>query len=142
MNPCSGVVRRNGQLRPCLKPEGHWGMHDAAGLSAAFVECQQQRKPLPARSSKYRDVPDSVRAEVRRRSEGHCELCGSSGDHMHHRKQRALGGRHEAANLLHVCWLCHDDIHGNIARSEALGWLVRSSVDPADVPVTTPERVA
>lgn len=54
---------------------------------------------------------------------------------MHHRKLRSQGGRHDPVNLIHIHTECHIRIHGNPDQSYALGLLVRSGWDPADVPV-------
>lgn len=81
-------------------------------------------------------IPTSVRDEVKTRSGGYCEACGLPGaEHVHHRKLRSQGGRHEPINLLHVHEKCHRGIHSNPARSYALGHLVHGWADPADVPV-------
>lgn len=109
MNPCSGVVRRNGQQRPCLKPEGHWGMHDATGLSPAFVACQQQRKPIrreaPRRARENRSYRLSRRVFLTEHPR--CEFpsgCTQPATEVHHRK-----GRTGALLLDQSHWsaLCH-----------------------------------
>lgn len=85
------------------------------------------RRALPSRSARYRDVPRSVRADVARRSGGYCEArmegCEGLAVHMHHVLPRSQGGRHEAANLLHVCATDHDRIHREPVLSRALGLL-------------------
>jgi len=88
------------------------------------------------RSRQGDPIPLKVRREVKARSEGSCEVCGCGGaDHMHHRLRRSQGGQHTAANLIHVHWGCHEDIHRNPDRSYALGHLVRAGMDPGQIPV-------
>lgn len=97
--------------------------------------------PVPdglVREVKAQPIPLHIRREVAERSGGLCELgCGRRAVHTHHRKLRSQGGRHEPANLLHLCLTHHDEAHANPERAYALGWLVRASFDPADVPVVT-----
>jgi 5-methylcytosine-specific restriction endonuclease McrA len=82
-------------------------------------------------------IPKRIRDAVQERSQGTCEVCGTHGaDHIHHRRLRAQGGRHDPINLLHIHGIpCHLDIHLNPERSYALGHLVHGWADPADVPV-------
>ena len=84
-----------------------------------------------------RDIPTMVRDAVKKRSGGLCEACGRDGaNHMHHRKLRKQGGEHTLENLIHVHAVpCHHEIHAHPARSYALGLLVHSWDNPADVPV-------
>lgn len=92
--------------------------------------------PKHGRSRIAKTIPVKVRQEVADRSGFVCELgCGTRAVHMHHRRMRSQQGRHEAVNLIHTCSAHHVAIHANPARSYALGWLVRSGFDPADVPV-------
>lgn len=96
------------------------------------------RPAEPTRRSKATkpDVPASVRRAVRERSGGICEACGTDrAEHVHHRKLRSQGGRHEPANLLHVSHACHAEIHATPKRAYGLGLLVRRADDPASVPV-------
>jgi hypothetical protein len=92
-----------------------------------------------------------VRREVRLRSGGMCELrCNRIAEQMHHRKLRGHGD-HRAVNCLHICRPHPDWIHGAWVHDKTrdaegkpydpyrLGWLVRSTLDPADVPVELPE---
>lgn len=81
-------------------------------------------------------IPLKVRRAVWERSGGFCEVCGLPGaNHLHHRRLRSQGGRHEPSNLLHVHWRCHERIHSRPALSYERGWMVPSWREPADVPV-------
>lgn len=95
------------------------------------------RAALPARgrSKMPPSIPLAVRREVRARSGGRCEVCAQPAVHMHHRKLRSQGGRHEAVNLLHLCAACHEGVHANPGRSYSLGLIVPGWADPADVGV-------
>lgn len=79
-------------------------------------------------------------AAVKERSFGLCEICGKvRATEVHHRLHRSQGGRDAASNLLHVCgWGNHTGCHG-LAHSDperyAAGWAVKSTSDPALVPV-------
>jgi len=81
-----------------------------------------------------------ARLAVYRRSRAVCEVCGNRpGQSWHHRKNRSQGGRWTPANGLHVCGDgttgCHGWIGANPAESYKNGWLVRSTFDPAAIPV-------
>lgn len=81
-------------------------------------------------------IPLSIRQQVWARSGGLCECgCGQRAIHIHHRKLRSQGGRHELPNLLHLSGACHDRAHANPERAYDLGLLVRSTDNPALVPV-------
>ena len=56
--------------------------------------------------------------------------------HRHHRKLRSQGGGDEPSNIMLVTPLQHDWIHRNPGEAYAIGWLVHSWDDPADVPIT------
>lgn len=60
------------------------------------------------RSDLWRDL----RAEVSRRSRGLCELCGSTGHHVHHVRYPKNLSEDRAGNLLMVCNTCHEKLHG------------------------------
>lgn len=69
------------------------------------------------------------------RAFGLCEICGvKQATEIHHRQYRSRGGRHESANLLHVCgWGNHTGCHGRAHGgqiAETNGWSVESGVDP------------
>jgi 5-methylcytosine-specific restriction endonuclease McrA len=83
-------------------------------------------------------MPPEVAEAVLERANGVCEACRfSSGGRLelHHRKMRSQGGKHTVENLIHVHSECHNVIHGQPDISYRLGLLVRSWLDPADVPV-------
>ena len=81
-------------------------------------------------------IPLAIRRAVWARSGYYCEACGGPGAvHLHHRKLRSQGGRHEATNLMHVHLSCHESIHAHPTRSYLLGHLVHSYDDPADAPI-------
>lgn len=112
--------------------------------------CELQRRtpadpalPKNGRSKALKPIPIKVRQAVADRSGFVCELgCGNRAVHLHHRKLRSQGGRHEPANLLHLCAAHHNEAHANPERSYALGWLVRGWADPAGVPVILAERAS
>lgn len=88
-------------------------------------------------------IAPETRGEVAARSGGLCEArvsweCAGMAQHLHHRKRRRHGD-HTAANLLHVCWSCHDVIHNPSWAGLAADWsyrcgyLLRSTDDPTSV---------
>lgn len=60
------------------------------------------------RSDSWRDL----RRKVAERSRGLCELCGSSGHHVHHIRYPKNLADDRLANLLMVCETCHKKLHG------------------------------
>ena len=56
--------------------------------------------------------------------------------HRHHRRLRSQGGTDEPSNIMLVTPQQHDWIHRNPAEAYAIGWLVHSWDDPADVPIS------
>lgn len=98
--------------------------------SSTLKRSQMRRKPPPPGFS------EETKAAVRRRSGNVCELSGCSerAVHFHHRKLRRFGD-HRDVNCLHLCLWHHEAIHANPGKSYLLGWLVRSTLDPAVVPV-------
>jgi hypothetical protein len=64
-----------------------------------------------------KDIPPAIRAKVRERSGGVCEVCFSApATDQHHRKFRSRSGEHAVENLLDVCgpgnaFGCHADAH-------------------------------
>ena len=62
------------------------------------------------------DIPQSVRAEVRERSGGQCEVvingerCNRRATQQHHKKKRSGCGKHTLENLVDVCFEHHEII--------------------------------
>ena len=95
------------------------------------------KKGKPPRKAKQ--VPQSVRDEVRARSGGRCEYdppvdpfgrgrCPAIATEMHHRRRRSQGGKDEASNLVHLCHYCHAiRVHENPAEAYAAGYLTRGN---------------
>lgn len=82
------------------------------------------------RSSEPDPVTPEVRATVRARAHGRCELCGASGTAVHHRKLRRHGD-HSVPNLVLLCATCHSRVHTRGRWSYETGWLLRAHQDPA-----------
>ena len=130
MNVYTGFVKRGQPL------QRHTPFRSASSLRRSPVNPVSRRRTRD-------DIPATVRKAVRARSGGICECgCGRPAQHVHHRKLRSQGGRHELPNLLHLSHACHAAAHGNPERSYALGLIVHGWADPADVPVVRVERAA
>lgn len=61
-------------------------------------------------------------------------VCAGRADHRHHRRLRSQGGTDDGANLLAVCFSCHEHIHRHPWWARSWGLLVPSWQDPAEVP--------
>ena len=89
-----------------------------------------------------------VAQAVTERAKGSCEAmirdagCTGSVDHLHHRKLRSQGGKHEVPNLVGICHMCHHWIHMHPAISYTHGWIVKSTKDPQTVPFVLRGRAA
>lgn len=90
-------------------------------------------QPKQPRAKKRRgskaEFSEEVKAQVARRSLGHCEAqteaCWGKATLFHHiRRRKTPDG--SAENAMHLCLPCHDWIHGHVALSEERGWLIRS----------------
>jgi hypothetical protein len=108
---------------------------------------RQTRDETIAEAGAENDWSPETRRIIRLRSGGMCELkCNRIATEMHHRKLRGHGD-HRPENGLHVCDQHHDWIHGGWVHDKRvddqgepydpyrLGWLVRSTLDPALVKV-------
>jgi hypothetical protein len=99
-------------------------------------------KPKPRSAPKrYRspnEFPETVKAAIRRRSGNMCEfrssVCTGKATVFHHRKRRESGDNREV-NGLHGCDSCHKYAHAHPVMARLMGWIVYSTLDPADVPV-------
>jgi hypothetical protein len=91
------------------------------------------------------DIPPEIRAAVRRRSGGRCEIrsegCSGAAWHMHHRLKRAHGV-HTVENIVDTCGNCHTAspaaLHRNIAWSIEVGLLLNSWENPPAEPWERP----
>jgi hypothetical protein len=102
--------------------------------SSARVRTQEEvrasRRPLVTPEER------SARKVVKARSAGRCEMCGrAEATDMHHRKNRSQGGQWSPDNLLHLCHADHMSVTVSPALARSRGWSVRSTDDPASVPV-------
>lgn len=90
--------------------------------------------------SAAKDIPADVRAKVRARSGGVCEVCFSHpATDQHHRKYRSRQGEHVVENLIDICgpgnaFGCHGDAHGPepLEGVSINSWMT----DPGEIPFT------
>jgi 5-methylcytosine-specific restriction protein A len=75
------------------------------------------------------------------RSRGRCEICVQhEATQFHHRRPRGQGGSkdpevHSPANLLHLCYECHQSVEANSGTSYPNGWKIKHGIlDPELVP--------
>jgi hypothetical protein len=86
----------------------------------------------PVRTSEER----KARAVVWERAQARCERCGrADATEWSHRRARSQGGAWSATNGLAMCHTCHQECHLNPAVAYQQGWHVRSTQNPALVPV-------
>lgn len=76
-----------------------------------------------------KNIPARTRFLVLERDNYQCQLCGTGGENrlqLHHLTYRSQGGTHDPANLVTVCFVCHQQIH--LGRAD----LVLLEVSPGD----------
>lgn len=86
------------------------------------------------------DIPPEVRAAVRRRSGGRCEIrsegCSGRATQQHHRLKRRAGV-HTVENIVDSCGACHTAspaaLHRNVAWAISVGLLIPSWEGPPAV---------
>lgn len=137
----SGPPARRAELRGNPDTARAWERRSRAATASAAPRARRASSgPAPG------DFDAGTRARARARSGGRCEAlhpdgtrCTASAWHHHHRKLRHHGD-HTLPNDLHVCTDCHTAIHASPwARwARATGMLLRSTDDPASVPVAVP----
>jgi hypothetical protein len=109
------------------------------------------RRTASRRSAPRPTVPDEVRAELAKRSEGLCEIriawkstCTGAASDVHHRVVRGMGGcRSEEARwkadrlsgLLHGCRGCHAWVHANPEAAGTSGLILPRGSDSSSEPV-------
>lgn len=107
---------------------------------------EMSRKPTK-RKRDYEAELDALTPALLKRSRGMCEMaipgvCSGKATHRHHRKV----GRGKGTNagiwcLIHCCTECHSYAHLHPQWSRELGFLVRKTDDPFEIPVTKLRRV-
>lgn len=83
------------------------------------------------------------RLHVYMRAGYRCERCGGTGPafSVHHRLPRGRGGENRLSNLVLLCGSattpggCHGEVESYREQAYDDGWLVRTGIDPATVPV-------
>lgn len=99
----------------------------------AFVRVKRSTGPTPEQ-----------RLTVAARARHACEKCGAlaarAGGQVHHRDPRRSGGSsrpeiNSLVNLLLLCVTCHAHVESYRTEAYENGWLVKSGIDPATVPV-------
>jgi hypothetical protein len=102
------------------------------------IRRQPWQKPKPVTTLRETLIDPDLRALVRRRANGCCELCGDHLGpdwHAHHRQLRSRGGKDTAVNLVALCSFDHRKVHSHPAWSSEMGWMVSAYDDPATVAV-------
>lgn len=94
----------------------------------------------PARKAPSTKVTQATRRDLRERALHCCEVCGQHGaTNAHHRVNAGQGGRATLGNLMLVCGSgttgCHGSITANPKWARELGYSVRATFEPVDVPV-------
>lgn len=85
----------------------------------------------PDKPRKADPISAEVRALVRARAGGLCELCGQAPvQHFHHRQLRR-GGQHGPTNIVGLCNADHTRCHGHVRWALDMGWIVSAYDDPA-----------
>ena len=97
----------------------------------------EPRWKAPARKKKRRIIPAVVREDVFDRTRGRCEFvydghrCIYPPQHLHHVRRRSQGGTDTPENLLGLCRDHHQWVHEHVAEAVELGYLAKTSFDPA-----------
>lgn len=97
----------------------------------------RQPRPKPAHPRRPRQQGEQkARRLLVARSKGLCEGCAAEpATDWAHRKARSQGGPWCASNGLNLGRRCHSWSHSNPVAARERGWIVRSTDDPALLPV-------
>jgi 5-methylcytosine-specific restriction endonuclease McrA len=108
-----------------------------------------RRTPMK-RTARNTGPTDTQRAAVIHRAEGRCERCGTevawTAWSIHHRLPRGRGGQNRLSNLALLCGSattpggCHLFVESQREQAYDTGWLVRTGMDPATVPLVVTGR--
>ena len=89
----------------------------------------QRRTAMRAQSKANRafgDQLDDMRPLVMARCHGICEICHyEQAVLLHHKLRRSQGGTNELGNLLGLCAMCHDHVHGSPRWAYDHGYMTR-----------------
>ena len=94
---------------------------------------------MSSKQASFEQELNAVTPELYARAEGFCELMipnvcvGDKNLHRHHRRRRNVrkdGKANTLANLLLVCWPCHQLIHHDRKWSREHGFIISSNADP------------
>lgn len=148
------MVLRRSPLKRGDKPlEAHKPLERRTGLAQVGRRRQERAKAegKPVRATltaTYRPaVPDDVRAALKKRSRGECEMqlngCTWYATDPAHRIGQGSGGRHGEAkvqndrlsNLLYACRTCHDWTHARDAEAKDKGLRLENGQVPLVEPV-------
>lgn len=90
-----------------------------------------KRTPFRRKPLKRERMDEELRMRVLRRDGWRCQLTVAHdcrGDlHVHHRRLRSQGGPDTMENLVSLCPVAHDWVHGHRAEAEELGMILRSA---------------
>ena len=97
----------------------------------------KRTSPLRAKPKKPNAAYVEAKREIVERSEGRCEarvdgVCTTYAQHAHHKRRQSQGGPDSAANLLAVCFDCHEWIHRNTSAAITHGFLIASASKAVD----------
>lgn len=100
---------------------------------------QHRTPPKPSRSGI--NFTEKIKAKARLRAGDRCEVgapgCSGQINQYHHRRMRSQGGVGSLVNCLACCSSCHTRIHQRVEWAYRHGLLVKSWLEPHEVPVVT-----
>lgn len=85
-------------------------------------------------------VSQKTRSLIWDRDKFSCRRCGHMGEQIHHRHPRQMGGTrrgwiNQPANLVLLCWRCHQWVELHRERAVADGWLLPEGYGPEAIPI-------
>ena len=87
-----------------------------AGDAGPFREVARLRRTLAAK-------PDDAFVGIVPAARQPCARCFRQADHLHHKKRRSQAGSGHPANLIPLCFECHNWVHSNIVAAIDGGYL-------------------
>jgi hypothetical protein len=95
-------------------------LHSCPGCGATSISGDEGQEPLDRLTAALlgcdtpgAKMPDSLRQSILARDDYSCLHCGARGVELqvHHITLESKGGKHEPANLMSLCRLCHELVH-------------------------------